>query len=398
MMDSQDQIHAFVEAHYYPDGLASYHVSLTGERPAWAPPSDDVGLFDEDNIALNQQDLVIEFKRKLFLGRRLTWCGVYSRSVDETVGDRRNHAGVGIWLSEYHITDFRYIIRCLRQLLQLVAGRFDKVRFEEGSVTFLTVVLPTSVHLAVEYPDGFNGIPYAQATSSAKFVTDCKNSDFEDLINDAADHLIYLSFGNDVGPYSRALVHVPAGTVLPTSNRNVQIIDRQDDKLSKIISVIPKASGQLASKVASLHAELKDARQQNADLQADLVQKIAYLNEKEYQIANLKQEINNSIQEDIPLQIMRQVNLLEQKMLIELKSISGYLSRAQTAQHNSSVANIVQPLPQNYLNKTKVNKHPSAGKQNGNRLKSLFRYWPLVALIFSVSAVAIAVFAWIKFF
>lgn len=405
MKNVQNFIPAFVEAHYYPKGLDYYHVSLTADRPTWAPPSKDVGFSDEDNITLNQDDIVIEFKRKMFLSKRLTWCGVYARSVDETVGDRRQHAGVGLWLSEYHITDFRHIIECLRQLLTLVANRFDQVRFEAASAEFLRNVLPTSVHLAVEYPDYFEGIPFAQTTSSTKFVTDCKMADLEEMIVDAADHLSYLSFGYNVGTCSRAVIHVPAGSELPTSNGKFQVIAKNDNTLSKIISSIPKASGNVASKVASLEADLKDAQNQYVELQAGLVEKNEKVNQLETKVAALQAEIDASVQDGGSIRILKQLNLLEQKLnlhgqniVAEVQKLAVSLPRPLPAKQFSPLQNRGQASP--YVDKIQTsgtaNKH--VAQPYGNRPKNPMPFWLLLVLTAFVIACSIGIFVLLMYF
>lgn len=404
MKSVQNIIPAFVEAHYYPKGLDYYHVSLTADRPMWAPPSKDVGFSDEDNITLNQDDIVIEFKRKMFLSKRLTWCGVYTRSVDETVGDRRQHAGVGLWLSEYHITDFRHIIECLRQLLTLVANRFDEVRFKAASAEFLRNVLPTSVHLAVEYPDGFEGIPFAQTTSSNKFVTDCKMADLEEMIVDAADHLIYLSFGYDVGNWSRAVIHVPAGYEMPTSNGKFQVIAKNENKLSKIISSIPKASGNVVTKVASLQAELKDTQNQNAELQTDLVQKNAEINQLGNQVSDLQSELDASVQSGIPIPVLTQfnllekkLNLLEQKIIAEVQKLSGSVPRSQTTQQDPSPENRGKPSSHVSTIQTTGTGNKYVPKPYGNPPKKFRFSWPLLTLTAFLIACAVGFVLWLRY-
>lgn len=398
MKNSQGSIPAFIEAHYYPGGLKYYHVSLTVDRPSWAPPSGDAGFSDEDNIAINKADLVIEFKRKMFLDKPLTWCGVYTRSGDETVGERRQHAGVGLWLSEYHITDFRHIIECLRTLLTLVANGFEQVRFEEASAMFLRDLLPKSVHAASDYPDYLEGIPFTQSTSSSRFVTDCSMADFEGMVRDAADHLAYLSFGYNVGTCSRALIHVPAAAEPPTSTGKIQIIAGHDNKLSKIISSIPKASGNVVSKVASLQSELKGVQIRNAELQAELVQKISEIKEKDTQAAALQKEVDASVHSGVSLPIMRQLNLLEQKILSEFQNLAGNLSRPQTTQHYPSQGNRGLPSPHITRQQNKGAGHPSIQQQHAKISNDANLSWPFVALIVSAIASVLVVAVWLVFF
>lgn len=398
MKHFQDVIPAFVEAHYYPDGRKSYHVSLTDDRPAWAPPSDDVGLSDEDNIALKQHDLVIEFKRKLVLGKRLTWCGVYSRSIDETVGDRRQHAGVGLWLSEYHITDFRHIIDCLRGLLTLVANRFDQAKFEKTSAVFLRDVLPKSIHSAIEYPDFFEGIPFTETTSSKQFVTDCKMADVEGMISDAADHLLYLSFCHDFGTYSRALIHVPVGTELPTSNKKVQIIDKHDDKLSMLISAIPRASGNVASKVASLEADLKEAQNQKVELQAGLVEKNDEVNQLETKVAALQAEIDASVQTGVSIPILNQLKSTEQNIIAEFQKHSGSVPRSQNTQQYSFPENRGQASPHVAKIQTSGTANKYVPKPYGDRPKNPTSFSLLLVLTAFVIACSIGIFVWRMYF
>ena len=405
MKNSQDSIPAFVEAHYYPDGQKYYHVSLTDGRPAWAPPSKDVGFSQEDNIALNQHDLVVEFERRLVLEKRLTWCAVYSRSTDETTGDRRQHAGVGIWLYEYHITDFEYIINCLCQLLDAVATGFDKVRFEQLSASFLRLNLPGRVQVASEYPDFLDGIPFAKAASSTQFVIDCKLAGIDEKIKVAADHLIYLSFVPDVGTYSRALIHIPVGTELPASNKSVHIIDKHHNYLSKLVSSIPKASGNVASKVASLEADLKDAQNQNVELQAGLVEKNEEVNQLETKAAALQSEIDASVQTGVSIPILNQFNLLkknlnlfEQNIVAEVQKLAVSLPRPQPTKQFSPSEKRGQASP--YVNKiqTSGTANKYVPKPYGDRPKNPMSFWLLLVLTAFVIACSIGIFVWLMYF
>lgn len=394
MKNSQDTVKAFVEAHYYPDGKKTYHVSLTDGRPAWAPPSKDIGFSQEDNIDLNQHDLVVEFERMLFSGKRLTWLAVYSRSADETVGDRRQHAGVGLWLSEYQITNFPDIIECLRQLLTVVAGKFDSAGFEYNAKRFLTENLPKSVELASKFPDFLHGIPFAQITSSKQFVTDCKITDTEGKIRDAANHLTYLSVGHDVGTYSRALIHIPVGTELPVSNEKFGIITRHDDKLSKIISELPKALGSSASKVKNLEAELKDAQSQNVELQAGLADKNEEVHQLETKVAALQAEIDASVQTGVSIPILSQLKLSEQNIIAAFQKYSGPVPQSQYTPPEK------RGPPSPYVSKIQnpgtINKH--APHSYGNPPKNNGVFWPFLTFFAFVIACAIAIFLWLMYF
>ncbi len=394
MKNSQDTISAFVEAHYYPDGKKTYHVSLTDGRPAWAPPSKDVGFSQEDNIDLNQHDLVVEFERRLFSGKRLTWCAVYSRSTDETVGDRRQHAGVGLWLSEYQITNFPHIIECLRQLLTVVACKFDSAVFEHNAKRFLTENLHKSVELAGKFPDFFDGIPFAQSTSSTQFVTDCKTTGTEERIRDAANHLDYLSVGHDVGTYSRALIHITAGTELPVSNKKIGIIPRHDDRLSKIISELPKALGSAAAKVKNLEAELNCAQSGNTELQAALVEKNREVNQLETKVTALQAEIDASVQTGVSIPYLSQLKLTEQNIIAEFQKYSGSVPRSQ----NTPPEKRGPPSPYVSTIQNPRNRNKYVPTPYGNPPKKDGFFWFLFALSAFAIACAIGIFVWLMYF
>ncbi len=394
MMNSQDSVQGFVEAHYYPNGKKTYHASLTDGRPAWAPPSEGVGFSQEDNIDLNQHDLVVEFERMLFSEKRLTWCAVYCRSTDETVGDRRQYAGVGLWLSEYQITNFPDIIECLRQLLTLVSGKFDSAVFEHNAKKFLKENLPKSVELASKFPDFLAGIPFAQITSSKQFVTDCKTTDTEGNIRDAANHLTYLSVGHDVGTYSRALIHIPVGTELPVSNEKFGIITRHDDKLSKIISELPKALGSSASKVKNLEAELKDAQSQNVELQASLVEKNEEVHQLETKVAALQAEIDASVQKGVSIPILSQLKLSEQNIIAAFQKYSGPVPQSQyTPPEKRGPPSPYVSTIQNPGTRNKIVPHPYGDPPKNNRF-----FWPLLAFSAFAIACAIGIALWLMDF
>lgn len=315
MIHPHQELHAFVEAHYYNYGLEHHHSAASKERPTWAPPPGTVGFLDE--FPLHEGDFVIEFSRRMFLGEPITWIGLYTRSPDEVIGDRGNHAGVGLWLLKLSITDMRNVIQGLRLLLLLVAGKFDRAKFDQNAQRFLSgKFLPQYVRQTNEFPAKFRGADYSNSELSPTsiFVTDCTNGSLDEMFNWASDELLNFTFGLDVKGHPRLLIHLPKGDKLPPLKENMQLIGNDTDWMSAMVSALPVAVEEMSANITSLSTTL--------------VEKAKSLEAASNQISGLQDSLKKAeIDRDTALQRLKDLerNLSINMSVFDAKLILGKL-------------------------------------------------------------------------
>lgn len=253
-------IAAFLEAHYYSGGLRHHHASLTGARPDWAPSCEDVGFRDE--FPLSDGDVVIEFQRRNFKGNLLTWVAMYASSVDEKLGDRANHSGVGLWLCGLCVTDARSVVHGLQQLMTVVSGSaFNSKNFESHATKFLSDWLPSYVEDAAPFQLGFSGVRYAESALSNTCIYELQKDGVVDPFDRAADQLMMLSFGPQPIHPSRALIYISGGNSRSIQGLKVDPIKADTDYLSELISSIPSALRGASDDLLSLRAKAAELEQ-----------------------------------------------------------------------------------------------------------------------------------------
>lgn len=146
-----------VEAHSYSGGLRQTPF-VDGGRPSWAPPPDSVGW--RDDFEFSDQDTVVEFHQRQFEGSNVSWLACYYRSTDTRLGDRRNHAGVGIWLKDKRIGDARALLSALSQLSIALAQNPDpSLLISDVSKFASSRFLGSYVLPAGAFPDDWSGAP-----------------------------------------------------------------------------------------------------------------------------------------------------------------------------------------------------------------------------------------------
>lgn len=129
-----------VEVHYYADGLRREHFPRGSTRPAWLPPADNVGLTDEYSPAEGEH--AVEWCRLVANGEKVTWFAVYGSAIDAGYGNRRNHAGIGVWLRGDVECDPAVLINSLAVVLdnsKIRAGTLDE-KLDDTAAQFVAFV------------------------------------------------------------------------------------------------------------------------------------------------------------------------------------------------------------------------------------------------------------------
>lgn len=216
---STAEVYAFLETHFYDGGLRFQSLPRDLPRPDWAPAPDRVGFRDE--FPLLDGDHVVELSWHRSGASVVTWLGVYRKSVDRTFGDRKNHAGAGLWLRDRQLLDSHGALQGLDQFAEAVASAgTDVTQLSDGADQFLSDFMPSRLADAGSFPTGLCRMPGPSALSGQQrfFVAHASELDAAwKLAAEQVDALCYLA--SDGEELSRALILVstqdPAGREFP---------------------------------------------------------------------------------------------------------------------------------------------------------------------------------------
>jgi hypothetical protein len=319
----------FLEAHYYSSGLRYHPAGLNAQRPGWAPPADAVGFRDEFTLAPG--DLVIEFQRRIYKDRRVTWVGVYVRSVDEKLGERENHAGFGLWLLEASIVDARGVVNALSQFAEKSSYPFDADAFSKQARKFLTGYLPDYIQPAMDFLPAFPGVAFATSDLLRTSFYQVVGAVVPESMHLAADQLALLTFSPDVGSTMRALIIVSNVKKHPATGGEVEVIKPDMDPVSALVSMIPsaiKAGKDALQRSDSEREELARALENSASRANDLQNQVGKLSSK---LSEASAKI-----EDISRSVSRRTGDESQKLdqglvILKLEEIDRKLSRISSS-------------------------------------------------------------------
>lgn len=257
---------SFLEAHYYEGGLRHRHFSLKGTRPDWAPPSDVVGFSDE--FALAADTAAVEIRRLSQNQRRLTWVGVYHPSVDARLGDRRNHAGMGIWLDQLSVADARSLVHGLDVLAKKLAISVDPDGVATHATEFLKNFVPKYLVALKALPD-LPGLAFAPGRLIATRLTHIQTDQLLGECRLIGDEVLAALYSEpEPQDASRELICVSRDALPPSEAARFHEVSDGEDAASKIIRALPAALTNLTAKLEKTSAEVERAVRERDAAQA----------------------------------------------------------------------------------------------------------------------------------
>jgi hypothetical protein len=256
----------FVEAHYYAGGLR--HLPFgTARRPSWAPAEDSVGFQDE--FQLEEGDGAVELRR-FELGDRVTWIAVYYRSVDTKLGDRQNHAGVGIWLRNGIVADPAACLYGLSNLAGFLAKNVDTKALGAHVVKFLEpAFLPSYLQTIDAFPFA-KGAPWAPPgiVDTQQYFVSCPGGVGE--CRGLSDYLLNLMlYGADKALQPRSLILVSPRKKPPATARGMTEISKTFDAAAHITTSLPAIFEQITGRAALAEADASQLKARLSELESE---------------------------------------------------------------------------------------------------------------------------------
>jgi hypothetical protein len=247
----------FLEAHFYSGGLRHHAYHDGDARPDWAPAADIVGFADE--FPLDGGSSAIEVRRISAGTHEITWLGVYFRSVDATLGDRQNHAGVGVWLLDLIPTDVRSLLYGLSQLAMHLAQNIDAEALEKRALDFQSdAFLQHYVADRTAFPGGMPAADGQIVDTQLYYVRCAEGVGKCPLLADFL--LAKLLLGDDAKKTARVLILAGTDETPRADAQKFKIITDEFDAPSKLATAIPVIAKSALDHSRKLEAELGEAR------------------------------------------------------------------------------------------------------------------------------------------
>ena len=260
--------HAFLEAHHYQGGLRITPLGVAA-RPDWAPAGDRVGFRDE--FPLGEGEWAVEFYRLLHGGRRVTWIGLFKRSVDLNFGDRRNHAGVGLWLADHHLIEAETLLKALATFAGPIESEIGSAGYATQAERFVADYLPGYLIPSAQLPEALQG--WASIAPEQALTQTYTASSAERPFGEAAAQVSAASFLAGPSPaHSRAVILVTAAPDAPAQELRLKPERARADVLPAILRKLPAAVDQMHGRVAELEREIVGWQQAKSRLDEELAQ------------------------------------------------------------------------------------------------------------------------------
>ncbi|MDB5710788.1 MAG: hypothetical protein JWL96_2858 [Sphingomonas bacterium] len=377
----------FLEAHYYSGGLRFKH--LGGPRPIWAPEPSRVGFRNE--IDLREADAVIEFYRMENDGHPITWLAIFFRSPDRKFGDRQNHAGAGLWLNGYQITDADKLLRGLEQFARGVANAGEADELEHDASVFLadkfvgSYVVPTD-----EYAQQLRGWPYASQGLSETEIFVAQSPELDAAWKQAAEQILRLTFlPAPSARHSRALIVVTDKELELRPVSGHKALSVKGNFAKEILDLIPKVASETRRSNSELTDRLSSSDEQ-VRLLGDRLAKSEALNaEARQSLATLRAEVEAN---DVLSTLIRLAGVVEDVKQLGSSTKDYIRELVDTAASNTNILKRIEiHHAQTSSNKIKYENTPFKSDTSGtpkHKVKE-FPTGPVTVGILSVAVIII---------
>ena len=293
----------FVEAHFYSGGLRHHAYTNAGIRPDWSPSADSVGFQNE--FDLGEGDSAIEIRRFLSGQDRITWLGIYHRSLDTKLGDRSNHAGLGVWMQNCTPTDVQNLLYGLGSLSKRFAEQVDIEALNGPVEKFVgDRFLLTYLHPLAEFPT-LDGIPFSSESmvDSDRYFARCDKGVGEcRYLSDFI--LTKLLFGSGTKSRPRALFLVAKTASATPHDGKLEIVNKDFDGGAQLANAIPaiiEAANSNASvtltQLEAVEGQLAQIDSENKHLKLELVKYDALKEDPLLAVMNRLDVISDRIEE-----------------------------------------------------------------------------------------------------
>lgn len=332
-----------VEGHYYSGGLRTtlFHEST---RPEWLPPTDMVGFRDE--FDLGGDDFAVEFRRFISHNRTITWLGIFYSSVDVKFGDRKNHAGVGVWIDDGVVVFPQKLLKALSQLAKLLSQDPEPWNLNQHVERFVgPSFLPTYLGSRLLFPPALAGIPFGEVSpcDTSLFSVELWDKSLNPWVR-LANLMTNITFSpSPIVANPRVLVLASASALTRGAEQGIVNIGEEFDDVSQFLSQIRTTWSDASAKMQAMKAAEKELTTELVELKTLHKEALDLIKHHEGETANLNAQLNDlqTKPEAVIIskisQISRDMNYLRNDLQNLSRSVKGITYQNGTSpQHSPS--------------------------------------------------------------
>jgi hypothetical protein len=280
---------AFLEAHFYDNGVRHVAFPSKQDRPTWAPPSERTGIKNAD-LKMRPGMAVVEYSRVAVGHNEADWLGVFWPSGDQQLGNRGNYAGIGLWTQGCRYSSCDDLVDVLGQISSLIAQSMGvPTKLESNILAFIKDFLPS--HLADDAMLPVGILPIEATGGIAKTKVEALTFSLggsaklpPEVCKVVADRVMVANLTRDPrDDFSRLLIVVtddhagvrdgaisPIGEVPDLISHILKSIGAQGVKSRQRADQLAIDNAQMAQQLASLEAAVLEAQKNEDSLMADL--------------------------------------------------------------------------------------------------------------------------------
>lgn len=332
MANDDEVAGAFLEAHFYDNGLRHVAFPQLKVRPSWAPPSERAGIKNAD-LKMKPGMVVVEYSRIASEESEADWLGVFWPSEDQQLGNRGNYAGIGLWSEGYRYSSCSDLVDALGKISSQVA-QLKGVPEKLGSniLAFMQDYLPSHLEDDAGLPPGIRPIQAAGRIAKTKveaitFPIGGATSLPIEVCNSVANRVMIANLTRDPDSEFSRLLIVIANDHAKIREGGVSPLHEVPDLTSHILKRVgaqsienrQKAEGlardnaQMIKQIETLEAQAAEAKKNEDSLLAD--------------IADLR-ELNRHLEAEhaLPPDLIRRLDRIE-NTLPAVSSLSDVIQR-----------------------------------------------------------------------
>lgn len=340
--NSGKETRAFLEAHFYSDGIRYIAFPPSQTRPVWAPPADRTGINNGD-LTMKPGAAVIEYSRFSTKDVEADWLGVFWASEDKDHGDRRVYAGVGLWSQGYWYSNGDELVRVLAEISGVVAkDRGVPERLTSNILTFTNKHLPEHLEDEAMLSEGILPIKAAVEKQRPKTKVEALNFPLgnkavlpPEVCKAVADRVRIANLTRDSKEdYSRLLIVITDDHAKITE-RAISPLTEVPDLTAHVLKAIGIVGAKSRQRTEQLEQENAEFSQQIESLKAQNLE--MKKNEKSLmsQLSDL-QEVNRNLESEhaLPPDLVRRLEQIESRLtslnepvLKRINSLEGRIPR-----------------------------------------------------------------------
>ncbi len=276
-----------IDAHFYSGGLRIHPFDSAADLWVPAQPDRFVGFRDEFQLAAG--DAAVEFVRLLYNRRKITWIGIYHKSVDEKFGNRGNHAGLGVWLLNHFACEPILLLEALDHITRTLAARGIDAIGNEVHALQSDEYLPKYIAPLGDLTPDLSGWPYSAEPVAGTALLVARRTAGSNAWRDVADQILRMTVIPPQEPtQSRAVIFIPGGENMQTY---ADLPRAKGGFAAELVAKLPAALQSVSSDYHAMQARVAAADRSVESLQSQIEDGRSHLTQMGERIRELEGQV-----------------------------------------------------------------------------------------------------------